>query len=125
MILFETRVAVPKNTVYQIGCSVADQLIKSLIENSEFSANDINLIKHRAEQAALAIANSTEKSCEGWTVDHDQANLIASLLRKERRIEAIKEFRAATGAGLREAKDLIDKFPADNRGAMEFLATFV
>ncbi len=125
MILFETRIAVPRNTVYQIGNSVVDKLVQELMQNSEFAANDIMLIKHKAEQAALAVANATEKSCEGWTLTQDQANLIASLLRRERRIEAIKEFRAATGAGLREAKDLIDKFRADEVGAMEFLATFI
>ena len=125
MILFETRVSVPENVVYQIGTNVVDYLINDLLQNSDFSVNDINLIKHKAENAALAFAKSQSKSCDGWSLTKDQANMVAHELRRGLRIAAIKEFRAATGAGLRDAKEFLDKFQPNEVGAMEFLATFV
>ena len=125
MLLFETRVAVPKNVVYQIGMQVVDRLIEDLLKSSEFGVNDINLIKHKAENAALAYANTQEKSCEGWSIEKDQAVMIADQLRRGLKIAAIKEFRAATGAGLRDAKLFLDKFEPNEVGAMEFMAVFV
>ena len=75
-----------------------------------------------------AYAAHSEKSCDGWRLDPHQAQTIASEMRKGRKIMAIKEFRGATGAGLRDAKEFIEKFGENGTGdvaAMEFMNVFV
>ena len=125
MILFETRVAVPKNIIYQICMDMKDKVLNDLVQNSEFAAPDIMMIQTRMETVAAAIANSNEKSCEGWSLEKHQAEMCAAAIRNGQKILAIKEFRAATGAGLREAKLLMDKFEMNEIGAIEFMAVFV
>lgn len=127
MILFDTKVSVPKHILLHIGEEIRHMFMRSLEADPRFEMmrDDLQVINNKMENAITAFAISQEKSCEGWTLEKHQAERIANEIRNYRKIMAIKEFRAATGAGLKEAKYFLDKFEMNEIGAMEFLAVFV
>lgn len=129
MILFQANVAVPAHIVEQIGSGIKQLLIKTLasrgLKDDRFDELTIHEISMTMNDVVDAYAARQEKSCEGWTLTKDQAELVAFELRNDRKIMAIKQFRTATGAGLRDSKLFLDKFGLGNVGAIEFMAVFV
>lgn len=127
MILFDTKVSVPKHIIMHIGDEIRKALFKDLESDPRYEMmfDDLQVISNKMDNAIYAYASSQEKSCEGWALEKHQAEAVANELRLGRKIMAIKEFRAATGAGLRDSKLFLDKFPLNEIGAMELLAVFV
>ena len=124
MILFNTTVSVPTDVIRQIGLEITQSAMREICSRN-FTMDDAALIEYILENAAFTVAAKSEKSCEGWTLEKRQAEVIANELRNGRKIMAIKEFRSATGADLRSAKLFLDKFGCSEIGATEFLAVFV
>jgi ribosomal protein L7/L12 len=129
MISYQTTVSVPKHIIEKIGAQirhlVTGQMSSDMHQHDRWEQNDIGRVSSNIDQAVRAFANSEQKSCDGWSLTVAQAEVISFHLREERFIEAIKEFRSATGSGLAEAKYFMDKFGRGPAAAMEFLNTFV
>lgn len=129
MISYQTTVSVPKHIIEKIGAQirhlVAGQMLQEMYQHQIWNQHNIADVSSIINSAVTAFANTEQKSCDGWTLTAAQAKIIAFNLREERFIAAIKEFRSATGSGLREAKEFMDKFGRGPSAAMEFLNTFV
>jgi ribosomal protein L7/L12 len=129
MISYQTTVSVPKHIIQKIGAQirhlVTGQMLSERHQHDRWEQNDIGHVSSIIDDAVKAFANTEQKSCDGWSLTVVQAEIIAFNLREERFVEAIKEFRSATGSGLREAKEFMDKFGRGTQAAMEFLNTFV
>jgi len=128
MIYFETRVSVPEHIVAQIGYEIRHRFLDGLKQEMRIAPT----IKFNIDEILLSAireyASTQMKTCEGWSLTADQAKTIASEMRANRKIMAIKEFRAATGASLRETKAFLENFGEDGVGekaGLEFLDTFV
>jgi ribosomal protein L7/L12 len=76
--------------------------------------SDIQIRLHRLEQKVDFLLNElglTQKAEASLLVNPDNSMLaeVVTLLRQNRKIEAIKVYRERTGVGLKEAKDVIDR----------------
>ncbi len=111
--IYRTHVAVPESTIRQI-CT---DLMRNTIH--ECSGQDIDLTqvqlkllgqKMNAVTDSMCHSNRISVSVEGWRLDSNQVSEITAELHDYRKIGAVRAFRVATGAGLKEGKHFIDSF---------------
>ncbi len=125
MILFQTSVRVPGGVVRRLGTELKYLLLNDITQNNDFSSKELHNIRKSMEKVVDEFSNSQKKSCDGWELDQSVAYTIADHLRRGKRINAIRDFRSATGAGLKESKDFLDRFGTGEIGSVEFIASFV
>lgn len=128
MIYFETRVSVPKHIVEKIGLEIRERFMRGIYEETHLSSRDIGQIDEILQSVILKYSSNQEKSCDGYSLTKDDAEIIANEMKQNRKLMAVKEFRRATGAGLREAKSFLEKFGVQGIGetaAIEFLSVFI
>lgn len=123
MITFRTDVQVPKETIRQIERTITDNVMKSKYL-FYFSSGELETVNMALQQAFEVLTKSPVLNAD-WELPEKTVLEIANSLRSGKRIFAIKEFRTATGADLREARNIIDQFPLDNRGGKLFIMTFI
>jgi len=114
--VYTTTTVVPERVIRE----VCEDLINNSIHNImgidlELTNGQISLIKNHMTNVMDSMCLANRTSVDGWELDMKQVNAVAHSLHNHKKIEAIKTFRAATGAGLREAKDFIDKFCSGSR----------
>lgn len=117
-------VSVPSSVVRKIGEDIKNLVVGDLAGMGIFNLDQLKVIELTIDEKTRIMALNSAKSCEGWTLSAEQASDIAILLKDYRKIDAIKEFRAATGAGLKQAKYFIDKFGIGVEGFVNFRQAF-
>ena len=111
---FQSTIIVPDKVVRQI----IDDYRKRIGAMMEQTVDpDIEDLIQAMDLVADAIANDERVSVGGYHLDDKHITGIARLLQNGEKINAIKEFRFATGAGLKDAKDFIDGFCINRRHA--------
>jgi ribosomal protein L7/L12 len=112
--IFKTHVTVSADILETILTDYRNRVIEDLIldDTLEFSDYESVQIVGLMEKVAAAMVDSNQTSVDGWTLTSNEIAEIADHLRNFKRIDAIKTFRQATGAGLKDGKDFIDSFCA-------------
>jgi ribosomal protein L7/L12 len=128
-IMFQTYVAVPRDVIMEIGQGIRRFVVTEMVHQKNtydsYKEDDIKDIGLLIDGAVAAYADAGSKSFDGWNLGKEEAREVASKIRQGLKIMAIKEFRTHTGAGLKEAKEVIDNFTCDEQGALRFLAAFM
>jgi ribosomal protein L7/L12 len=126
MTKFETTVEIPFHIIEEIGMSIHTKFVHQLEASSSwmFTGDDIAHINEVLKTTVILHARATEKSREGWSLTKIEVDNIFHEILNDKKIMAIKSFRHATRAGLKDAKNFIDKFEMNKIGAMKFLNVF-
>ena len=122
--IFSTSTAVPANTIKEIGLELQKRAMIRLLQMGGLTDEDLDKITYAFSKELFKLVIENVATVDGLSLKKDDVSFIANLLKNGKRISAIKEFRSVTGIGLREAKDFIDEFPSDVRGALDFMNTF-
>lgn len=116
--IFTAPVAVPEGTIRAIIAEfMSNVLHECLGEDIDLEDFQINKLGDKMNAVLTSICEANKVNVDGWFLKRDQVLEVAGELRACRKIGAIKAFRMFTGAGLKEAKDLIDKFCENGRDA--------
>ena len=111
---YTTTTVVPEAVVREICRELTNNTIHGLLsEEMDLSDEQILLIKQDMVRISASMCKDSRPSVDGWELNRNQVAEIVYELTNYRRIGAIKAFRSFTGAGLRHAKEFIDKFCAD------------
>jgi len=122
---YQAFVNVPMEIVQKIGNDLEEKLGTQLVLNCDFlTASELEEIRYRFNVALRELIADSAKSVEGYTLSSGCIMAIARYLKNHKKIDAIKEFRSATGTGLRDAKDFIDRFGMGHDGATQFMKMF-
>jgi hypothetical protein len=114
--VFNQTVKVPVDVINQMGQELINNTVHELLgEDLSLVDSQVHLIKSKMEAILHSICHDNGIMVEGYVLDRQAVDRIAKELHNFRKIEAIKQFRAVTGAGLRESKDFIDKFGTGQR----------
>ena len=109
--IYSTHVAVPERIVREICTDLLRNTMHDCAgEDIDLSGEQLMLLDRKMNDVMESMCKANRTTVDGWHLAPDQVREIASELDACRKIGAIKAFRAATGAGLREAKDLINIF---------------
>jgi ribosomal protein L7/L12 len=107
--MFQTLQSVPQRVINKIG--------QDILTNFEIrlKGHSIDITEKRdilmdLQMAVDQVASEHAPSVDGYRLTDKQVIVIGDLIRMGKPIGAIKEFRYATGEGLRESKNFIDKF---------------
>jgi len=129
--IHSTHVAVPESAIREICTDLLRNTIHECLgDDIDLSQLQLMLLGRKMNEVTDSMCRSNRVSVDGWHLDTNQIHEIANELHNYRKIPAIKAFRLASGAGLREAKDFIDSFcygPRHDPGpvsAVAFQATF-
>lgn len=129
MISFRTNVSVPKDVIEQIGEQIKNLVVVDMHTEARqwnvWTPQEVERVKQLIGKAVVNYAFTEQKICDGWTLEREEAEIIAAHLRDYKLIYAIKAFRTATGAGLAESKYFLDKFGKGPFSAEEFLTAFI
>ena len=118
---YKTTVTISNEVIVQVSNHILNELLLSL----EHSMNDdqIQLVKKTFERITNNMVEET-KTINGIKISKRDLMTAARYLEKGQAISAIRSIRDATGCGLREAKELIDCFSRDERGANNLIRLF-
>ena len=126
--IFQTHIAVPDVVIHKLGIEIKERLIEELEKDEHFSYLHKDMRTYDLGQKFNWILNKYVEenipSYNGYTLDISVVKEISDLLKNRRKINAIKEFRRATGAGLKDAKYLIDEFGTGQAAAEQFMVAF-
>lgn len=129
--IYATHVAVPEPTVREICTDLLRNTLHECAgEDIALNQGQLMLLGRKMNDIMDSMCRANRVTAEGWDLTSDQVKEIASELHEYRKIGAIKALRSATGADLKEAKELIDTFchgPSKKPGplaAMAFEVTF-
>ena len=129
--IYSTHVAVPESAIHQICTDLLRNTIHECAgEDIDLTQHQLMLLSRKMNAVMDSMCQSNRVSIDGWRLEDKQIYEIANELHNGRKIGAIKAFRSATGAGLKEAKHFIDSFCVGrNResgpvSAVAFQATF-
>lgn len=114
---------VPKETIIEIGEAIALQYVKNLkTTNTDLE----QVILKGIIEATNKVADSEggEATVDGYTLNSMAVELIASYLNDGKKVMTIREFRAETGAELRDAKNFIDQFGVGRNAFVKFKMAF-
>ncbi|TDE94816.1 hypothetical protein EXU48_08445 [Occultella glacieicola] len=70
----------------------------------------LSAIEHHIDVLYNKAGLQAPYSFDGWVAEGGPSSRVADLLARGKKIEAIKAYREETGAGLKEAKDAVDRF---------------
>jgi len=125
MIKFEATVVITPLALKEIQERVTEYVMKSIIIH-DFDNDQLEIVNDSIKNSfALLVQENQKPNTFGYTLEPKEVLNIAGELRAERRIKAIKMFREATNAGLRESKNLIDQFSCGKGSAELFIETFM
>lgn len=105
--MFQTFQQVPTKTIKAIGIDIKNNFFMRLRHIDDRLLQEI---AHEFDMAVNQVADENGITVDGYRLNDDQVSAIGQLLKLGKPIAAVNEFRYATGVGLREAKDFIDKF---------------
>ena len=109
--IYSTHVVVPESTIRQICTDLLRNTLHECSgEDMDLNESQLMLLGRKMNEVIDSMCHSNRISVDGWHLDENQVHEITSELHNHKKIAAIKAFRAATGAGLKEAKNLIDSF---------------
>ena len=121
---FQAHQAVPQRVIKVIGEDIKAKFAYQLSQYKGMGDDWVEMLLKDFDNALQAIADENSKVVDGYRLKESSVKEIAEFLRIGKRIAAIKEFRYATGEGLKEAKHFIDKFQTGDQGYIEFLNAF-
>lgn len=109
--IYNTHVAVPESTIRDICTDLLRNTMNECSgEDMDIDERQLTLLGHKMHEIIESMCRSNRISIDGWHLDNNQVHEIANELHNHRKIGAIKAFRTATGAGLKESKHFIDSF---------------
>jgi len=120
--MYQSYQKVPGRVIKAIGEEIQRNF--ELRIRASRSTEEINDLLTNFELAIAQVSTENAPSVDGYKLCDQVVAEIGELLRQNKRIPAIKEFRMATGAGLREAKYFIDKFASGEEGFIQFTNAF-
>jgi len=133
--VYTTTITVPEEAIRKIGNDLLNTVLCDI--GRDVGVDDINLTDEQIERIGMKMTTALETLCkinrvsvDGYHLNSKQITDIYFELAHGRKIGAIKMFRSATDAGLREAKEFIDKFCtggryADYDAAVRFRTAFI
>lgn len=126
MISFKTTLNVPPDALRQIRDKIIESTMKSLLLRDDVGTDLMTIVDQDLRQAfaGLVQGNSplTEKDV---SFSDQQVYNIAEFLKSGKKIYAIKAFRAASGKGLKDTKDFLDKFGLGEGASQLFISMFI
>ncbi len=129
--IYSTHVAVPESTIHRICTDLMRNTLHECLEQDiDLNERQLLLLGRKMNAVMDSMCRSNRMSVDGWHLSEEQVNEVTQELHSYRKIGAIKAFRKATGAGLRDSKHFIDSFchgPRKESGplpAIAFKATF-
>ena len=126
--LFQTHVEVPEWVIKKIALEIKEKFFEELERDQHFDYVSKGCRMYdMAMKYNKVIDDFTENytpEYQGYKVSMGRAKIISHYLKNRKKIDAIKEFRAETGAGLKDAKFLIDEFGTGPESGNKFLAAF-
>jgi ribosomal protein L7/L12 len=105
--MYQSFQQVPTKTIKAIGIDIKNNFFMRVRHLPDKLLQEM---AHEFDMAVNQIGDENGITVDGYRLNADQVSAIGQLLKLGKPIAAIKEFRYATGVGLREAKDFIDKF---------------
>ncbi len=105
--MFQTYQKVPARVIKAIGKDIKANLelrLRHLDQETQ------RAIAHDFDMAVDQVSDENSPSVDGYRLTDKQVAEVADCIRNGKPISGIKEFRYATGAGLSESKQFIDKF---------------
>jgi len=120
--MYQSYQKVPGRVIKAIGEEIQRNF--ELRIRASRSTEEINDLLTNFELAIAQVSTENAPSVDGYKLCDRAVAEIGELLRQNKRIPAIKEFRMTTGAGLREAKYFIDKFASGEEGFIQFTNAF-
>lgn len=123
--VYRTFVEVPEEVLSQI-LSDAHHALRDRLEDKcgNLTFEQLDEIMYQFTVVRREMAEGSHKTVEGFTLNRKQIAEIADELARGQFISAIKAFRMATGAGLREAKEMMDQFGNGKSGSIRFMMAF-
>lgn len=114
---------VPKETIREIGEAISLEYVKNL-KNISTDLEQVILKGMIEATSKVADSEGGQATVDGYTLTNMAVELIASYLNDGKRVMAIRELRAATGAELKPAKDFIDQFGVGRDAFVKFKMAF-
>jgi hypothetical protein len=109
--IYTTTVAVPEETIRTICTNLKRNTMHGMLGmDIHLDDEQLYLMEKKMDAVIDSMCDSSRITVDGWHLTDANVLEIASFLRDCQKIAAIKAFRSFTGAGLREAKEFIDKF---------------
>ena len=105
--IFQTYQRVPERVIKAIGQDIKRNMFLRLRHMGQDALLQLGL---DFDMAIDQVASEHSPCVDGYRLTDKQVGEIGDLIKMGKNIGAIKEFRFATGEGLREAKAFIDKF---------------
>jgi ribosomal protein L7/L12 len=126
MFSFNQKIEVPPQMIKEIVRNFRITVTKKLLSDNSISGHTIFYIDETMKQIQADFTSTNGFVCrDGWNLDDQTIFKISKCIQKGQKIAAIKEFRAVTGAGLKEGKEFIDRYPLTEEGADMFVNTFI
>ena len=123
--IYQAFVTIPSDIILKIGMDLEDKLGTQLVLHcDDLTEQQMDKIRYRFNCAVRELAQDSSKCVEGYTLSSEVVMTIGRYLKNHKKIDAIKEFRSATGTGLRDAKDFIDRYGTGHDAATKFMQTF-
>lgn len=116
--IFQTYQRVPARVIKAIGQDIKRNMFLRL---RHMNQDDLLQMGLDFDMAIDQVASEHAPSVDGYRLTDKQVGVIADLIKMGKSIGAIKEFRYATGEGLREAKHFIDKFTKGRNAEEAFI----
>jgi hypothetical protein len=123
--IFIAHQVVPQSVIKAIEKDIKNEFTKQLTQYKGMGDDWVEMLLKDFDIALQNVADKNFKSADGYRLKQSSALEIANFLKNGKKIEAIKEFRLATGEGLRESKHFIDKFQTGDQGYIDFLNAFL
>ena len=126
--LFQTHVEVPEWIIKKIALEIKEKFFEELEKDEHFDFVSKGCRSwHMGQKFNQVVDDFTENytpEYQGYKLSMGCARIVAHYLKNHKKIDAIKEFRAETGADLRDSKFLIDEFGTGVGSDSKFLAAF-
>ena len=123
-LVFSTFVTVPSEIIENFGNRLKDEIISKLKSRGGFTNKQLVIIQDIISHEVHVAAQHNVTTVDGHLINNKSRMIISKALASGQRVDAIREFRSATGEGLRDAKNFMDNFSSGNEGAIEFMSAF-
>jgi ribosomal protein L7/L12 len=112
---YNTTTAVPESVIRHICTDMLRKTLSALedanpLETEELTDIQLYEIGRRMNHVMNKMCKDNHVSVDGWHLTDSQIAEIFHALKDYKKIQAIKEFRAATNTGLVDAKEFIERF---------------
>lgn len=123
-LVFSTFVTVPSEIIENFGNRLKDEIISKSKSRGGFTNKQLVIIQDIISHEVHVAAQHNVTTVDGHLINNKSRMIISKALASGQRVDAIREFRSATGEGLRDAKNFMDNFSSGNEGAIEFMSAF-